>query len=225
MTNQVNKTLLHIVAKANFCTALLFLHQRQDRRSTINGKAQESVDVNSKTQSGKTPLHYNARTECKQCFRSLLDMGANITARDNGGRTALHVATAKGRVASAEQLCEEARTANSIEQTLLLVAIIEAVDNEQKKPLQLAVENDCSSVIDLLLQYNATVGTMNVDGVSATIRVILQKAQHQRAHIDGTVERIMQMDEERKKKVLSAERITQGILLGSGTHGLVHIGA
>ena len=110
--------------------------------------------------------------------------------------------------------------------TLLLSrgAEIEAVDKRQKKPLELAIEHDCPNIVDLLLLHGANIGTTGDDGASATIKTMLQKAQHQRHNVEATVARIMKMDEERKAKALNAERITQGVFLADGRYGAVHAG-
>ena len=189
-------------------------------------------------------MHYSARAGCEQCLRSLLEVGANVEARDNDDRTALHVAATGGRVKSDKKLCEEIRVANSAGQASSHVAMnqctdgnaevvrallaaganVEAVDIEQKKPFQLAVENDCPNIVDLLLVHNASVEMTDVGNASATIKAMLHKAQHQRAHVDDTVARIVQMNKERKAKVLNAECITQGDPLTRDRYGLVHAG-
>ena len=244
ITNNVGEMALYIIAEPNSCNALRLLRQWQDSRGTINDEARQSVYVNSQTQSGEMPLHYSARAGCEQCLKGLLEMGADITARDDNGRTALHIAAIGRRVTPAKKLCEENCVVNSTEQTSPQVAInqctddnaaavhalleanadIEVVDKEQNKPLQLAIKNDCSKIVDLLLLHNATIEKTDVDGASATIKAMLQKAQHQRAHIDDTVTRIVQMDKARKGKALNVERIKQGALLSDGAYGPVYAG-
>ena len=138
----------------------------------------------------------------------------NINAVNSNGQTPLHVAMNQwtdGNVEVARVLLVEG-------------ADIEAVDKEQNKPLQLAIGNNCTNLVNLLLLYNATIGETNIDGASATIKEMLQKAQYQRKHAYDTAAHIVQMDEERRKMALNAERITQGVLLGSGTYGLVYAG-
>jgi 26S proteasome non-ATPase regulatory subunit 10 len=239
--NNAGETVLHIAAEANSYHALFHLYQWQNDKGTVNDKDRQLIDVNSRTQSGETLLHYSARAGHERCIEFLLRMRADIEARDDQGRTALHAAATRGRTTSAKEVGEENDIASSAGQTPLHVAAnertdrsaeivrallaagadIEAVDKDQKTPLQLAVESDCPNIVDLLLQHNANVGTIDVDSASAEIKAMLHKARCQRKHAYETAVRIMK-DEERKAKALNAERIKQGMVsLGEGAYGIV----
>ena len=172
MTNNVGETLLHTVVGANSCSALLFLHQRQDRRSTVDDEAQQSVYVNSRTKNGETPLHYSARAGCKQCFRNLLEMGADITARDNEGQTALHVAALKGSAVAAEQLCEEL-----IRRSSHGASALNQRNNERYTPLHCAIIHDHYDVVSLLLNYGADVQATDASAATPLL-MATQKQDH-----------------------------------------------
>jgi ankyrin repeat protein len=45
---------------------------------------------------GLTPLLYAARSGCRDCVEALLDAGADLKARDEGGDTPLHWAAEEG---------------------------------------------------------------------------------------------------------------------------------
>ncbi len=139
--------------------------------------------VNSRDESGETPLHRAVRKDCSEIAKLLLDKGANVNAKANDGKTPLHGAACAGRIEIAELLLNkgadiDAKT-NSGEMPLHIAAIagqnefikflvmkgaeINAKDNRGRTPLHLAVKEERLETIAYLLNRGADVHAKDND--------------------------------------------------------------
>ncbi|XP_067648882.1 ankyrin repeat, PH and SEC7 domain containing protein secG-like [Haliotis asinina] len=66
--------------------------------------SQGSVDINSRSIHGLTPLMFAVVQHCKDIFDFLLSMGANVSCVDNRGRNVLHYACSQEQVAMVKYL-------------------------------------------------------------------------------------------------------------------------
>jgi len=94
-------------------------------------------DVNSKGWCMSTPLHCAAKTGSAPTVEMLLDKGADVTAVDANMYTALHFAAATGSAECTQLLVERG-------------ALIEARTKHGKTAMELAEEQQCTDVINVL---------------------------------------------------------------------------
>ena len=91
-----------------------------------------------------TPLHMAAVGNARETAETLIQNGANISAKDNAGATPLHMAAVGNARETAETLIQNG-------------ADVHAKDNEGFTPLYWAAWNDASSVASVLLERGADV--------------------------------------------------------------------
>ncbi|WP_353620192.1 ankyrin repeat domain-containing protein, partial [Thalassotalea sp. G20_0] len=119
------KTPLHLAAEADniYCLERL-LDQKK-----------HPVNINARDQQGKTPLHLAAEADNIQCLKRLLEEKKDtliINATDDQGKTPLHLAAEAGNIQCLIEL---------LDQTRHPPVNINAMDKEDKKPLDLAKEH------------------------------------------------------------------------------------
>ncbi|CAH0050859.1 unnamed protein product [Clonostachys solani] len=68
---------------------------------------QDGFDVNRRDHTGRAPLHFAVNVSTAEIVQCLVDHGARLTARLADGRTALHLAAARGRVDMIKVLMEK----------------------------------------------------------------------------------------------------------------------
>lgn len=68
--------------------------------------SQEGVDVNRRDYTGRTPLHLATMASTPEIVQCLIDNGARLVARLVDGRTALHIAAARGNTLMVKALME-----------------------------------------------------------------------------------------------------------------------
>ena len=91
-----------------------------------------------------TPLHIAAVGNARETAETLIQNGANISAKDNAGATPLHIAAVGNARETAEALIQNG-------------ADVHAKDNEGFTPLFWAAWNDAASVASVLLEQGADV--------------------------------------------------------------------
>ena len=104
-----------------------------------------------KDSQGWSPLHWAAYEENTEIIKLLLDRGADIKARNNGGDTPLHWAVYVGKTEIVQLLLDRG-------------ADIEAKNNLGDTSLHKAVKNGSTETVQLLLDKNANIETKNNDG-------------------------------------------------------------
>lgn len=127
-------------AKAKNGITPLYLAQSKEIADLLlaNGAQINTKEVNHKYLRGKTLLHRAAEIGSPPMVKLLLQKGANIVARDDAGRTPLHLASTK-------------------EVAQLLIADINARDRYKKTPLHAAAYRGNKEVVQLLLEHGADV--------------------------------------------------------------------
>ncbi|XP_053401216.1 ankyrin-3-like [Mercenaria mercenaria] len=100
---------------------------------------------------GQTPLHLNTDTSAN-VVANLIKWGCMITARDNQGKTALHVASGlKNKIGIVEELLKNGGNAN-------------AHDDWGRTPLHEAAKAGNGGVVGLLIKYKADVNSRDIRG-------------------------------------------------------------
>ncbi|KAF8473037.1 ankyrin repeat-containing domain protein [Russula ochroleuca] len=126
------------------------------------------VDVNARGFKNWTAIHYVShgpfshipvtphygRQLLPEVARLLLEKVADVNARDDDSRTALHIAAQKGRVEVVRVLLEHGANAD-------------AEDNEGRTPLHLSAEDGRVEAMRVLLEHGANVGAEDNEGGTA----------------------------------------------------------
>ncbi|KAJ8684109.1 hypothetical protein QAD02_019901 [Eretmocerus hayati] len=196
------RTLLHLAIEDNTdCWAQNVppLHQHQKSLtkpvSVKSGTSQEMMEllhiffakgipVDSKTNSGQTPLHFAVKRQNKKLVQFLIDRHADIHMADNDGNLPLHIAVMndmqssnessdpdhsyainKGEnVASGKE--KEKEKVKFIEWLLSLGADCDLENNNHETPLLLAMKTNQTLVIKSLLNYSINSNICSEDGRS-----------------------------------------------------------
>lgn len=85
-------TMAYVGDTARLCQAIV----DGDHEHVIDWCSQESVDVNRRDYTGRTPLHLAVMESTPEIVQCLIGHGARLIARLVDGRTALHIASARG---------------------------------------------------------------------------------------------------------------------------------
>ncbi len=107
--------------------------------------------VNTKTNRGKTPLHYAVSYAQQPCMDLLLERGANINAQDATGMTPLHVAAMLGRAEQARRLLNHG-------------ALREGKDSFGDTPLHTAAVFGQGGMVQLLIEAGGDASMSNTRG-------------------------------------------------------------
>ncbi|KAL9999862.1 putative ankyrin repeat-containing domain-containing protein [Helianthus debilis subsp. tardiflorus] len=143
----------------------------------LSGFDQSVSGINSADEEGWAPLHSAASSGNVEIVKILLDRGADVNLKNDGGRTALHYAASKGWVkVGCTPLHRAASTGNSELCELLIEegADIDAVDRAGQTPIMTAVichNKDvhteliqCTCVALLLIRHGADVDVEDKEG-------------------------------------------------------------
>ena len=130
------KGIFHYAAYSNKCYPIIFFHEKLQKffkKITI-------IDVPSEL--GITPLHCACIQGSKNAVDLLLDLGANINARDNEGNNCLHYAVISNNA--------------SLLKKLLVRGADKTIVNERNQlPIDLARENNYGKIVDILSAKNS----------------------------------------------------------------------
>ena len=121
------------------------LHEAAGRNDVNEVRRLLAADRNGLERSDRTrrtPLHVAARYGALETARYLIDQGAKVNVRDEGGNTPLHPASLFGHASIVEALAAAG-------------ADINALNDEGSSPLALAVVYGPASVVDWLLSHKA----------------------------------------------------------------------
>ncbi len=109
----------------------------------IKESAKRNVNyINTKDNSGKTPLHYAIENNNTKLTELLIKNGADINTKDNSGKTPLHYAIENNNTKLTELLIKNG-------------ADINTKDNSGKTPLHYAIENNNTELTELLIKNGA----------------------------------------------------------------------
>jgi ankyrin repeat protein len=102
--------------------------------SKVQDLLERGADVNAKTNSGQTPLHWASSMNELEIAKLLIDRGADVKAKDDWGKTPLHRASWNNHIEIAELLLN--RGAN-----------LEAKDVYEQTPLDLAGSDEMKTLL------------------------------------------------------------------------------
>ena len=132
------KGIFHYAAMYNQCYPIIFFHEKLQKffkKITI-------IDVPSEL--GITPLHCACIKGSKNAVDLLLDLGANINARDNEGNNCLHYAVLSNN--------------SSLVKKLLVRGADKNITNDKHQlPIDLAIENNYGKMKDILSAKNSCI--------------------------------------------------------------------
>ncbi len=130
----------------------------------IQALVKDSPDlINAPGQNG-TFMHQAVRDGRLNMVRFLLESGAEVDPRDNGGMTPLHMAALYGHKAIAELLLEHHATVNA------------QTKEWNKTPLHLATEKRYKTVVDALVNHGADVNLQNSLGETPLLLGVASRA-------------------------------------------------
>ena len=132
------KGIFHYAAMNNQCYPIIFFQEKLQKFF----KKKTIIDVPSEL--GYTPLHYACRKGCKNAVDLLLDLGANINARDNEGNNCLHFAVLSNNT--------------SLLKKLLVRGADKSIANERNQlPIDLARHNNYGKMVNILSAKNSLI--------------------------------------------------------------------
>lgn len=126
---------------------------RIDRIKFINMMVKAGADINKKTNSGRSPIHYASELSI---LESLLNAGANVNIQTNKGRTPLHLAAAYGKSKNVNALLKYGANVN-VKDKNGYIPLHDAVINKKNS-------KEVINVISTLINHNANVNTQNKKG-------------------------------------------------------------
>ena len=135
----------------------LHLAVKDDREgSRIASLTYLGIDVNATNNEGKTPLHFAISNLNSESVKALLDGNADPLFVDKDNKTYLHLLAASGNHLRDKQ--------KNITESLIEKGVdINALDNEGKTALQIAVEKCNTSIIELLLENGANTDSFTAE--------------------------------------------------------------
>ena len=141
---------------------------RDCREQELNRLIAAGADVQQQVRGNETAIHYSARYLCPQAVQVLLDAGADIDAREQHDMTALHMAALyepmladnmQQPCAANDDSCK-ARQAQQAQLAMVQVLVeagadLNALDEDGRTALQIALDYDRQQVAELLRQAGA----------------------------------------------------------------------
>ncbi|GMG13698.1 unnamed protein product [Aspergillus oryzae] len=131
-------------------TRLLISAARKGNGAIVTLLLENNADIDSRDESGQTPLSWAAENGHEAVVRLLLENNADIDSRDENGQTPLSRAAENGHEAVVRLLLE-----NKVD--------IDSRDENGQTPLSLAAENGHKAVVRLLLENNADIESKDND--------------------------------------------------------------
>jgi len=119
------------------------------------------INVNSKNDTGRTPLHYACSKALVSIVELLLAKGAKVNVADNYGVTPLHRAASNSNEKTLQITCR------IIEMLLQKGANLDAMDKHKQTPLQIACVENCEKIALMLVAAGADVEIENADSKNA----------------------------------------------------------
>ena len=155
----------------------LHLAASHDNPDRIAELIAQGADIDARDEHGSTPLIAAARRGAEWAVATLIDLGADPSARNKAGATALEVARAGGNAEIVKTLLEardnEGRTPlhlavyrsdlAAVTELIELGATVEARDNARHTPLHIAAMAAGTDVVTYLLARNASPNTKDKD--------------------------------------------------------------
>ncbi|VDK30911.1 unnamed protein product [Gongylonema pulchrum] len=116
---------------------------------------------------GETRMHEAARGNDSRYLKTLIEVGYNLNARDEGGWTPLHEAVGALKLENVRILAQSGANLNLRSNEGTLSAEGERTDSGGLTPLMEACDRGATAIVNLLLQYGANVALKNRDDWTA----------------------------------------------------------
>ncbi|KAK1772210.1 ankyrin repeat-containing domain protein [Phialemonium atrogriseum] len=153
---EAGMTGLHLVAFLGFERLVEPLSRCVNKGSRTRNSTHGRL-ATARTLRGETPLHWAAANNHGKVVSELIAREAEVNAKDNRGKTALHTAVRKGRREATLALLEEAKDRIDIN----------AVDNHLSTPLILAAHHGMGVIARMLMDHKADLDAKDKDGYTA----------------------------------------------------------
>ncbi|CAN0317608.1 unnamed protein product, partial [Phaeothamnion confervicola] len=137
-----------------------------DQPDALQVLLEKNPDVNARGPGGWTPIFWCALTGRSKLMETLLKRGADVTMKDDYGRSALHIAAARNHLGTVATLIGGGAVVNQI------------APGESSTPLHMAAERGHLAVCDCLIFNGANLALKDKDG-----RTALELAQKNRHHL------------------------------------------
>ncbi|MBS0236277.1 MAG: ankyrin repeat domain-containing protein [Proteobacteria bacterium] len=141
--NKEGETLLHIAVRSNLA----------GDQSKIKALIANNIDINTRSNTGLTPLHIAAFYTAETNFDLLMEAGADPSIVDNDGNTALHFAAFNSRDKVIEALLEAGIN-------------VDQVNKAGATPLHIAAMSGNTRIAELLIRSGANLNAKNSNGLT-----------------------------------------------------------
>ncbi|VDM95191.1 unnamed protein product [Thelazia callipaeda] len=135
---------------------------RQSMEERIKSEKDKKINLY-----GETRMHEAARGSDSQYLKTLIKMGYNVNARDEGGWTPLHEAVGALKLENVEILVQSGANLNLRSNEGTLSADGERTDSGGLTPLMEACDRGATAIVSLLLHSGASIGIKNRDDWTA----------------------------------------------------------
>ena len=141
----------------------LFDAAKQGDTASVEALLESGASVDERGPNKATPLIAAALAGNTKTAAALINAGADVMARNHSGFTPLHAAAFGGSVETARLLLANGADVNG------------RINRAEKSPIFMAADEGHIEVIELLLDHEADIVTLDNDGFSVLIRTMFRK--------------------------------------------------
>lgn len=141
----------------------LFDAAKQGDTPTVEALLENGTSADERGPNEATPLIVASLAGNTEAAEALIEAGADVMARNRSGFTALHAAAYGGHVGTARLLLANGADVNG------------RINRADKSPIFLAADEGHIEVIEVLLDHDADIVTLDNDGFTVLIRTMFRK--------------------------------------------------
>ncbi|MCA0928810.1 ankyrin repeat domain-containing protein [Ruegeria profundi] len=141
----------------------LFDAAKKGDTATVETLLESGTSVDERGPNKATPLIAAALAGNTETAAALIEAGADVMARNHSGFTPLHAAAFGGHVETARLLLASGADVDG------------RINRAEKSPIFMAADEGHFGVIELLLEHDADIVTLDNDGFSVLIRTMFRK--------------------------------------------------